>query len=136
MDELINYLCNYAYKHHIGFILSSDRMRSDYVPTSSYLMKLVIINMNWDPKTQIPFQFAHEMGHIINGDSDVVTVSTTTIREENSADKFAIDLLIEYAKLNEIPTYNAVKFTELFGIPTRLEGLVGNELKALYGSDE
>ncbi|GAY74310.1 ImmA/IrrE family metallo-endopeptidase [Lentilactobacillus kosonis] len=128
MDDLITYLCNYAYDHKIGFILNRQKLSSDEVPISSYALNLIIVNMNWNPETEIPFQFAHEISHILNGDKGDKGFPAAIIKEEYAANKRAIDILMKYAELNEIPTNNVVKFMNIFGIPYKLEDLVRNEL--------
>lgn len=87
--------------------------------------------MNWRNKWEVPFSFAHELGHLINHDEGVnyyhsVTVHTKT---EYRANCTAIDILLSYCYDNDIEIDNPIVFCEQFGIPFNLEYIVSLKLK-------
>ncbi|WDQ20899.1 ImmA/IrrE family metallo-endopeptidase [Lactiplantibacillus plantarum] len=125
MDEIITYLCNYSLDHKVGFQLE-NRLNPDDVSVSNGLLRLVIINLNWNNPTEIPFQFAHEISHVLNGDTGTNYYSTQypMIKEEYEANKRAIKILLDYCKLNDIEFNSKIQFLEAFGIPTNLEPLL------------
>lgn len=62
MDSLIEWLVNYAFDHNIGVVLT-PALQPHTPSTSDGTTRLVVINMNWYRKTEIPFALAHEIGH-------------------------------------------------------------------------
>ena len=87
MDSLIEWLVNYAFDHNIGVVLT-PALQPHTPSTSDGTTRLVVINMNWYRKTEIPFALAHEIGHVINGDQGVhaytATLKTRAKRKYNS----------------------------------------------------
>ena len=130
MDELIIWLCNYAYDHHVGYILADD-LNPETPSESDGDHQLVVINMKWHNHNEVPFSYAHEIGHILNGDKGKHEYSANSldIKEEYQANLRGIDIMLEYAKRYEIPTNNPIRFCERFGIHTELEYIVANKLK-------
>lgn len=65
-DRLMRYLMNYAFDHHIG--IEFTYKLPPYAPSVSYNDpgKLIIMNANWLYPTQLPFQLAHEIGHVLH----------------------------------------------------------------------
>lgn len=126
MDDIITYLCNYSLDHNIGFQLDNRLERND-ISVSNGLLRLVVINMNWHNPAEIPFQFAHEISHVLNGDTGINCYSTRypMIEEEYKANKRAIKILLNYCDLNDIHFESKINFLESFGIPTNLEPLIG-----------
>lgn len=122
MDDLITYLCNYSFEHNIGFVLDGENMKPNEVPSSIGILRLVIINMRWYNKNEIPFQFAHEISHILNGDMGDNKYSTAPIhtKEESLANKRGIDILVDYCELNDIEFDSRKQFFDAFGIPEYL----------------
>ena len=66
MNELIEYLLNYAFDHGIGYKL----VHADPYDPSLSLKKhnLMVINLNWHNQSELPFIIGHEIGHFILGD--------------------------------------------------------------------
>ena len=130
MNDLMEWLANFAFDHSIGYILT--HMLDSETPSTSYgEERLVIINMEWHAKDEVPFSFAHEIGHIVNGDKGINRYSAESIstKEEYQANLTAIQLLITYCRKNDIEISNPIKFCEIFGIPASLEYTVGLKLK-------
>lgn len=130
MEDLIEWLANYSFDHNIGYILT--HLLSPSTPSTSYgNERLVIINMNWANANEIPFSFAHEIGHILNGDKGKNSFSAETVntKSEYEANITGIKLLISYCKSNDMIFTNAIKFCEAFSIPANLEYVVSLLLK-------
>lgn len=123
-DELMLSLTDYTWLHHIGLEIGPFKptFRSRALPDDN----LIIINTNWKDEAEVPFSFAHELGHIINGDDGVRYYDSATIRDksEYQANIFAIKYMLEFCKKHDIPANNSIRFCELFGIPTQLEYVV------------
>lgn len=70
------------------------------------------------PETEVPFIFAHEIGHTIENTPIFNKLSYLgSVKAEYSANVFAIRLLQQYCLENEI-TYNTIfDFAKSFGIP-------------------
>lgn len=132
MTDLMEWLANYAFSHNIGYILT--HMLDKDTPSTSYgEQRLVIINMEWHIKYEVPFSFAHEIGHIMNGDKGINKYSAESVstKEEYQANLTAIQLLITYCHKNDIEINNPVVFCEKFGIPDNLEYVVSLKLKKI-----
>ncbi|MCH5379865.1 ImmA/IrrE family metallo-endopeptidase [Limosilactobacillus reuteri] len=128
MDDLITYLTKYGASK--GIIIRLTRKLDPYFPSCAR-DNHVLINMRWHNKWEIPFSYAHELGHIINGDEGTNYYHSATIhsKTEFEANKTAIDILIDYAIKNDVCIDNPVSFCEQFGVPYRLEYVVALKLK-------
>lgn len=79
---------------------------------------LIIFNSNYYQDSEKPFMLAHEIGHVINGNPGCDKLVNGLGKEESIADKFAIDLLLEYCLDQDIWFDNIYDFAESFGIPS------------------
>lgn len=132
MNDLMEWLANFAFDHNIGYILT--HMLDSETPSTSYgEQSLVIVNMEWKNHDEIPFSFAHEIGHVLNGDKGINEYSADSIstKEEYRANLTAIQLLITYCHKNDIEINNPMTFCERFGVPTNLEYVVNLKLKEI-----
>lgn len=131
MSDLMEWLMDYAFDHDIGFVLT-HRLAADTPSTSDGDNRLVVINTNWKHLHEVPFCFAHEIGHILNGDkgSHAYSANSLNVKEEYKANLTGIDLMINYAKTNGIDLNNPVQFCEQFGIPADLEYIVALKLNS------
>ncbi|KAA9369464.1 MULTISPECIES: hypothetical protein [Lactobacillus] len=116
VKNTINYLANYAIDHDIGVCLTSDL--SPFIPSSSSVaLRSVVINLNAD---NVPLQFAHELGHVLNEDDGVLyfTTSTNGSSAESNATKTGIKLLLDYY-FREVPIeeINLSNFMSFYKIP-------------------
>lgn len=89
--------------------------------------------MNWRNKWEVPFSFAHELGHLINHDEGVNYYHSPTVhtKTEYRANCTAIDILLSYCYDNDIEINNPIVFCEQFGIPFNLEYIVNLKLKKI-----
>lgn len=125
MSDLITYLINYTFDHGIGVVLT-HQLPAQFPSSASAGERKILVNLNWQKQTEIPFIIAHEIGHLVNGDSGVNYYSSATIRNksEAAANSFAIGLLMEYCQAQGLTVNNPVTFCERFGVPASLDYLV------------
>ena len=125
MNELMEWLANYAFEHDIGYILT-NQLAPDTPSSSDGAHRLVIINMKWKNREEIPFSFAHEIGHILNGDKGINKFSAKTIglKKEYRANLTGIDIFLEYCDKYDLSFDGPVQFCERFGVPLQLDYLV------------
>ena len=96
MSDVTTYLLNYALDHHIGFELLNE-VDSFWPSLAIPERNMMFINTNWYKQEELPMVVAHEIGHMIDGDScylyDQSTISR--LKSENSANLIAINLLMK-----------------------------------------
>ena len=118
-DRLIKYLMNAAmYDYHIGVEFTNKL--PPLAPPISYNSggRLIIMNARWPYPTEIPFQLAHEIAHVLHEDQHYYNLNTKTANSgEASANIFAIKLLQKYCKENDYRFDTYYKFAQAFGIP-------------------
>lgn len=120
-DELLLYLMNYCYDHNIGYEFKNKLPY--YTPSISYQIpgNFIMINADWDNEYEIPFMFAHEIGHILTNDPYLFHATKIgKIQGEYSANCFAIDLLLQYCEEHNFHFSNYYSFAKSFGIPQKL----------------
>ena len=120
MNELIEYLLNYAFDHEIGYKL----VRADPYDPSLSLKKhnLMVINLNWHNQSELPFIIGHEIGHFILGDEGIMYYSSFSGQnsEEKSADLYSLNLLYDYACSRSQYFEEPGLFMSAYGIPSRM----------------
>ena len=132
MNNLISYLINYGFGRGISSTLTEE-LPPDFPSSASSKYQKVLINMNWRNKWEVPFSFAHELGHIMNRDTGIRYYESETVKDksEYQANLFGIRLLLQFCKRNGFAFDNSVKFCEVFGIPIELEYIVNLKLKEI-----
>lgn len=125
MNDLITSIVNYAFDRGIGVVMT-HQLPAQFPSSASDEERKILVNLNWRKQTEIPFIIAHEIGHLVNGDSGVNYYSSATIRSksEAAANSFAIGLLMEYCQAQGLVVDNPVTFCERFGVPASLDYLV------------
>lgn len=121
-NNLVEYLLNYALEHKIN--LKVVRLRKDYVSNCIPEERLIVINSSLYNEPYYPFMIAHEIGHIMNGDSGVLYFQAPTAKysTEHEADLFALDLLYKYSCKKGDVFRSPCQFLQAYGIPfTMLE---------------
>lgn len=120
MNDLIEYLLNYAFDHGIGYKL----VHADpYDPSLSLKNhNLMVINLNWHNQSELPFIIGHEIGHFILGDKGILYYSSFAGQnsEEKSADLYALNLLYDYACSRGQYFEEPGQFLSAYGIPSRM----------------
>lgn len=122
MKEVIEYLLNFAFNKGFGFILT-DKLKATTPSCANPTKNKIIVNMNWHNQNELPFQLAHEIGHMLNGDEGILYYSSYSSRSkiERNADNKAIDLLFSYCLNMDEVTINYNDFMKYYGIPNYLE---------------
>ncbi|MEE5987228.1 ImmA/IrrE family metallo-endopeptidase [Ligilactobacillus equi] len=110
-------------------VIFEDRLSPDTPSCASIANRCIVFNTNWHRQTELPFQFAHEVAHILYGDETDLFFYHANFnghsKIEHQANSGAIRLLLEYLENNDIPT-SAISN---FGIPNSLESLVEEEVE-------
>lgn len=136
-DKLTKELLSDAFGYGFKVILE-DKFSSPYTPAAvNPFNKTIILNSNWHNKRQLPFQLAHEMGHLLNNDgqSSCLYFSPSKYGIEGNANRTAIELLLPfYLENKEIEHVSSVKFRESLGMDQYLEGMVQEEMIKYYQS--
>lgn len=118
-DEVIRYLMNYCYSHQIGVVYDKTLPSKARSRGYNYPSDLVVVNGNWSPEVEVPFIFAHEIGHVIDNNSKYYHLSYLGMeRGEYSANIFALNLLEMYCLENDIWFETIFEFAKAFGVPT------------------
>ena len=130
-DELMQYLIDFAWDHQIG--LDIGKYRPDFRSRTLPEYNLVIVNTNWHNQDEVPFSFAHELGHAMNDDTGIRYYDSETIRDKSEyhANLYGVGLLLKFCKENDIAFTNPITFCEVFGVPLCLEYVVSLKLKEL-----
>lgn len=118
-DDVIDWLKNYCKNCKIHVLYPEEATQND-VSDSFGNLKIIIFNENWKNQKETPFMLAHEIGHIVNGDTYCFhNFSNGVSREECKANRFAIKLLVTYCRENDIFFESKYSFAEAFGIPSK-----------------
>ncbi|MCI7647005.1 MAG: ImmA/IrrE family metallo-endopeptidase [Lactobacillus johnsonii] len=119
-NNLINWLMNYCFDHDIGACLTNEL--PDDVGGKSYVIPadLVVINNRWHNELEIPFIFAHEIGHVLYGSAEYYhSACRGTELGESDANLGAIKLLLQYAQETDMHFDTYYNFADAFGIPKK-----------------
>lgn len=120
MNDLIEYLLNYAFDCGIGYKL----VHADPYDPSLSLKKhnLMVINLNWHNQSELPFIIGHEIGHFILGDKGILYYSSFSGQnsEEKSADLYSLNLLYDYACRRGQYFEEPGQFMQMYGIPSKM----------------
>lgn len=131
MDVIIIKLMQYAYDHDINVILTGSL--GSHTPSASRPdSNTIVVNTNWHEKKEIPFQMAHELGHVINHDEGILYYSSFSNKSsyERAANMTGLDILIPiYIDITGYSYNNVFPFMNQFGIPYRLQDDVLNKFK-------
>ncbi|MHC5520072.1 ImmA/IrrE family metallo-endopeptidase [Limosilactobacillus vaginalis] len=131
MNEARDYLLERATEYHIA--VKWAHLSPITPPGSSFEYRSVVMNLDWHRPSEIIFQFAHELSHVIHGDKGDVFYyhACFTGREsvEYKANLGAVKLLVPYyCQHRNRENINAYEFETLFNVPSYLNDVVINEL--------
>ncbi|MDF7683484.1 hypothetical protein PT287_08230 [Lactobacillus sp. ESL0679] len=119
MNDLIQYLLNFALDQ--GFGVAQLCEDEDYRSLADKSKQLIIININWRNKTELPFIIGHEIGHLIDGDYGLSHYCGTTLTsKERHADLYSLNLIFDYATRQYDCYEEPSQFMQAYGIPTRM----------------
>lgn len=134
VNDYIEKLLEYATKLKIGYELV---YLSPVTPSASNARtRMIAINMNWHRKKELPFQIAHEIAHVLNGDDASILYFSTDVSHskiEHSANSNALNILIPmYFDDCSFECVNVGKFMEDLIIPARMEEEVRDKLTTYF----
>ena len=132
-NDVIAYLMNIAFDNKI-VINFFDNLDPDTPPGSDVETRRIAMNSKWHNESDIPFQLAHELGHILSGQQSTKILYFTPYKYgmELEANEYAIDLLLPlYLNDKEKDDVNNHEFMSYFNIPYHLEDIVIREIKKL-----
>ena len=135
MEDALDYLTDYASKHHIRIMWAS--LSPITPPGSNFEYRSVVMNSNWHNPKELIFQLAHEISHVIHGDKGDVyyyhACFTGKESVEYKANVGAVKLLIPfYCQDTDIQCVNSANFMEAFHVPHYLSSVVSEEIKQYY----
>ena len=132
MSDVTTYLLNYALNHHIGFELLNE-VDSFWPSVAIPERNMMFINTSWYKQEELPMVVAHEIGHMLNGDSCYMYDHSNSgkISSEGAANKVAIDLLLQYCRDNDIQFNSYIMFLQQFCIPLRYECIVKRKMAVM-----
>lgn len=135
MEDALDYLTDYASKHHIRIMWAS--LSPITPPGSNFEYRSVVMNSNWHNPKEFIFQLAHEISHVIHGDKGDVyyyhACFTGKESVEYKANVGAVNLLIPfYCQDTDIQCVNSANFMEAFHVPHYLSSVVSEEIKKYY----
>ena len=131
LSEVTEYLKSIADRFGIEYFWPSALSPST-PPAAKPSKKRIVMNPNWHNKREIPFQFAHEIAHILNDDDTnwvyyYQGVHNGVSKLEYETNRIAIRIVLSYFNQDEIE-YNPVRFMQAFAIPDHLSSAVNEEL--------
>ena len=133
MNDAIWYLLKIANNYHIDVQWAG--VLSEYTPPACRIdTRIVCMNMNWHRQAELPFQLAHELSHIINGDPGDVCFYNATFTGKQSieyrANVGAVKLLVPfYCQETNRENINLCNFEHAYQIPGYLSGVVREQVK-------
>ena len=115
-----------------------DNSLSPVTPSASdSATRRIIINENWHDQQQLPFQFAHEIAHVLHGDSTVLYFTPSKAGIEGLANRGAVKLLVPlYFAETEPCNVNLWQFMTDLAIPEWLADDTEHLINDAYGCKE
>ncbi|MCM0582153.1 hypothetical protein H9L19_06650 [Weissella diestrammenae] len=134
-SDLIDYLLTYCINKKIDVKFTNKLDES--TPDICYPKhRKIIINKNYNTIISIAFRLAHEMSHILYGDSDaqgVYAFSPLSKKfEERLAHENGIELIARYVYSDTpVENRNYLNFMYEFGLPSSFENTVSDIVKKI-----
>lgn len=128
INDLMDYLLNLCRKEDIDVKFTNEL--DEYTPDICYPKhRKIIINNNCLTTVDPTFRLAHEINHILHGDTEsqkIYAFSPLSKKdEENTANYHAIKLLARIAYQDTPMEYrNYLDFMDFFGLPLHFENMV------------
>ncbi|WP_338214917.1 ImmA/IrrE family metallo-endopeptidase [Lacticaseibacillus salsurivasis] len=133
IDDLLDTIRNIAWDLGIGWEVA--QLHPEQSPLVDTGRRLIILNSNWPNKREMPFQAAHELAHVINGDVGTYyyTRERTDSRIEGSANRQALKILVPlYFQSIDRENANVQQFMVDLSIPSWLEPKAEETIGAFY----
>ncbi|GAK31833.1 hypothetical protein WOSG25_170160 [Weissella oryzae SG25] len=135
MKNLINYLYFIASENGIEVVVT-DRLESHDTDIAIPAARKVIINENSSTNIDVSFRLAHELSHILFGNSESDEVYSFSIgsqrTSEINANKNALSMITKFVYLDTPLEYrNYINFMNAFGLPSYFEDMVKEAIEAV-----
>lgn len=135
MDEARDYLLERAAEYHIA--VKWAHLSPITPPGSSFEYRSVVMNLDWHRPSEIIFQFAHELSHVIHGDKGDVfyyhACYTGKESVEYKANVGAVKLLVPFfCRETDKENVSSTNFMVAFRVPGYLTDVVKRELTKFY----
>jgi Zn-dependent peptidase ImmA (M78 family) len=119
LDDLFQYIDSLGIKARLMYL-------NPFTPSAcNPHTKRIAVNMNWYNRAELPFQVAHEIGHILNEDDACILYYSTDVSKskiEHAANSKALDILIpRYFRDCDYENANVANFMNELAVPTRME---------------
>ncbi|TPR41242.1 ImmA/IrrE family metallo-endopeptidase [Apilactobacillus micheneri] len=122
-DDILKDLLNYAFDNGIGVETVHASINTPCLVFNK--KRLIILNLNWHNKNELPFQIAHEISHIINNDDLNLYRSDScnyTLSFEKNANVMALNILLPiYFKHCNYSINNISPLMKQLSIPNSLQ---------------
>lgn len=137
-EEMLWDLSNVAAKHDIK-VHWADVLSVYTPPACSIDTRIICMNSNWHRPKEIPFQFAHELAHIIYGAPEDLCFYTATFTGKSSveykANVGAVKILVPYyCSETDKKNVNLYDFERQYLIPDYLTNVVRDQVKEYFVS--
>ncbi|CAJ1187225.1 hypothetical protein CPR19092_LGOLGGFK_01047 [Companilactobacillus paralimentarius] len=132
-NEIKPYLMNIALDNNISVVFF-DTLDPYTPPATDIEARCIAMNSRWHNKSEIPFQLAHELGHILSGQQSTKILYFTPYKYgmELEANEYAISLLLPmYLEDKNKEDINVHRFMDTFSIPYHLEDVVIQEINSV-----
>lgn len=134
--DVIEYLEQKARSMDID-VIWTDELSPYTPPTCSFITRRVLMNNRWHNPANIPFQFAHEISHISNGDLEDLCFYNSTFTGKSSveykANVGAVKLLVPfYCEDVDSESVNVCDFENNYCIPSYLDNVVKEQINEYY----
>lgn len=150
-NDVLDYLYHFCAKHRIQVVnLTNETVRStlgssasssvndtSHIPSFSfqntmYGFPCIFLNIEYYKELEIPFMFAHEIGHVLEGDGEnFIYLHNGNTQEERKANLFAINLIDSYTSEHNYHYSSIYQFSQCFNIPHKYYYLL-NQVKEFH----
>lgn len=134
ISSLLSQVLNIAYDNDIAVIMKPFH-HSDTPPCADCETRTIILNSNWYERNALPMHAAHEVEHILNGDTGTLYYHNCYAKygSEGAANRGAVEILVSLYFADVDPEdANSQQFMDSLCIPNSLEGCVDTTIRDFY----
>ena len=135
MNDFLIRVLNYGFVHGIAY--EATTLLSPVTPCAANpYYKRIVINLRFHNQSQLPFQAAHEIQHVLNHDEGVLYFHPTTkCAMEAAANRGAVDILVPmYFDGIDPEDANVTRFMDAFAIPGNLTDTCTASIRDWYAA--
>ncbi|QFR62529.1 hypothetical protein LH991_16330 [Schleiferilactobacillus harbinensis] len=134
ISDLLGQVLNIAYDNDIAVIMRPFH-HPDTPPCADCETRTIILNSNWREHNALPMHAAHEVEHILNGDTGTLYYHNCYAKygSEGAANRGAVGILVPlYFADVEPEDANLFQFMDNLCIPSSLESWVNSTIQNFY----